>query len=59
MSDITVGEGGPAGGNETLYTYIGISEPERARSMNFYENDSVVSDHKKNMDFDAEQHEKM
>lgn len=44
------------GTSSMLYTYIGISEPEKEK--HFYENRSVI-EAQKNMDFDAEQHERM
>lgn len=40
-----------------LYTYIGISEPETEKHL--YENRSIIEAQQKNMDFDAEQHDRM
>lgn len=45
------------GPSSTLYTYIGISEPDKEK--HFYENHSIIEAQKKNMDFDFEEHQKM
>lgn len=52
-SDITK----ESGISNTLYTYIGISEPDKEK--HFYENHSVIDAQKRTMAFDAEQHERM
>lgn len=44
-------------GPSTLYTYIGIAEPDKEK--HFYENHSIIEAQKKNMDFDFEEHQKM
>lgn len=54
-SDISCNEGASA---TTLYTYIGISEPEKDRT-HIYENQGIVNAHSKKVEFDSEQHEKM
>ncbi|CAH1174104.1 unnamed protein product [Phaedon cochleariae] len=41
----------------TLYTYIGISEPDKEK--HFYENQSVINAQKKNMEFDQDEHNKI
>lgn len=46
-----------SGPSSTLYTYIGISEPDKEK--HFYENHSIIEAQKRNMDFDSEQHDKM
>nr|XP_023014057.1 calpain-D-like [Leptinotarsa decemlineata] len=43
--------------NNTLYTYIGISDPDNEK--HFYENHSIIDAQKKNSNFDLEQHEKI
>ncbi|XP_044254204.1 calpain-D-like isoform X1 [Tribolium madens] len=53
-SDITCNEGATA---TTLYTYIGISEPDKDKT-HIYENQGIVNAHKKG-DFDSEQHDKI
>lgn len=50
-------ESGPSGISGTLYTYIGISEPDKEK--HFYENHSVIEEQKKNMDFDFDEHTRM
>ncbi|KAJ8922525.1 hypothetical protein NQ315_007555 [Exocentrus adspersus] len=42
--------------SNTLYTYIGISEP---KEKHFYENQTVINAQKRSMAFDAEQHERI
>lgn len=37
--------------NNTLYTYIGMSEPEREKA-HFYENQSIITAQKRSEDFD-------
>ncbi|KAG5890796.1 hypothetical protein JTB14_007190 [Gonioctena quinquepunctata] len=43
--------------DNTLYTYIGISDPDNKK--HFYENHSIIDAQKKNLEFDAEQHDKI
>ncbi|KAJ8952410.1 hypothetical protein NQ318_014502 [Aromia moschata] len=47
-----------AGISSTLYTYIGISEPDKEK-QHFYENRTIIDAHKKSMEFDVEQHERI
>lgn len=42
--------------DNTLYTYIGISEPDKTH---LYENRTVIEAQKRASDFDADQHERM
>ncbi|XP_060530957.1 calpain-D-like [Cylas formicarius] len=44
--------------NSTVYTYIGITEPEKEK-LHFYENHSIVNAHKRANEFSPEQHEKI
>ncbi|KAJ3630297.1 hypothetical protein MTP99_011499 [Tenebrio molitor] len=54
--DITCNEGATA---TTLYTYIGISEPDKEKT-HIYENQGIVNAHnKKGGEFDSEQHDKI
>lgn len=48
---------GPGGPSSTLYTYIGISEPDKDK--HFYDNHSIIEAQQKNMDFSFEDHERM
>lgn len=42
---------------DTLYTYIGISEPDK--DPHFYENHTVINAQKRNMDFNSDKHNKI
>lgn len=44
--------------NSTLYTYIGMTEPEREKA-HFYENQSIISAQRRTGDFDINQHDRM
>lgn len=46
-----------SGPSSTLYTYIGIADPDQER--HFYENHLIIEAQKKDMDFDFEEHQKM